>query len=88
MPQTQYNPPMNQLVARVKNGRLVLDEPTGLPEGAQVTLVVVDGDELDDEERVLLHAAIEEGIADAEAGRVVGVEEALAQIRSLRCESK
>ena len=32
------------LKARVINGRLVLDAPTNLPEGAEVELAVVDGD--------------------------------------------
>lgn len=44
---------MQAFKAHVKNGRLVLDEPTDLPEGAEVTLSVTDGDEdeLTDEER-------------------------------------
>jgi hypothetical protein len=40
------------LRALVKNGHLVLDEPTSLPEGTVLDLVVDDeGDNLDDEER-------------------------------------
>src|SRR5204862_6425852 len=52
---------MHALKAQVKNGRLVLDEPTDLPEGEVVELVPVDevlasgGDYLDDEERKRLH---------------------------------
>jgi hypothetical protein len=76
------------LTARVHNGRLVLDEPTPLPEGAEVTLQVIDGDELEDDERARLHAAIEEGLEDADAGRVISMEESLAEIRALRCGSK
>lgn len=39
--------------AHVKNGRLVLDEPTDLPEGTEVTLSITDDDggDYDDEER-------------------------------------
>jgi len=33
---------MTPLKARVKNGRLVLDEPTDLPEGDEVALVPLD----------------------------------------------
>ena len=52
---------MQQLKARVHNGRLVLDEPTDLPEGAEVEMVVVDGD-FDPDERARLLAAIDEGV--------------------------
>ena len=60
---------MRPLKAHVHNGRLVLDEPTELPEGEVVELVPLDevlargGDYLDDEERAELHRALEESIA-------------------------
>jgi hypothetical protein len=47
--------------ARVQGGRIVLDEPTNLPEGAEVRLLAVDGDDLDEQDRKELHAAIEAG---------------------------
>jgi hypothetical protein len=57
--------------ARVQNGRLLIDEPTDLPEGTVLDLVVDDeGDNLTDEERAALHAAIERSVEDAQAGRV------------------
>ena len=40
---------------QVKNGRLVLDEATNLPDGAEVEILVID-DELTIEERADLHA--------------------------------
>jgi hypothetical protein len=47
------------LRARVRAGRLVLDEPIDLPEGSVVDLVPADGgDALDDDDRARLHAAI------------------------------
>ena len=49
---------MQPLKAHVRNGRLVLDEPTDLPEGTEVTLAITD-DELDDEERARVIASIE-----------------------------
>ncbi len=70
------------LKARVINGRLVLDAPTNLPEGAEVELAVVDGDDLDDEERAELHAAIEQGMDDLDAGRSVDAEVILAKVRA------
>lgn len=68
------------LKARVRSGRLVLDEPTNLPEGAEVHLVLTDGDNLDDEERAELHESIEEGIADMKAGRTVDAREVIARL--------
>ena len=56
--------------ATVRHGRLVLDEPTTLPEGAEVELVPLDGDDLDEDERRRLHAALDESEHDVAAGRV------------------
>jgi len=73
---------MVTLNAHVKNGRLVFDEPTTLPEGAEVRLWVVEGDDLDDEDRAALHDAIREGIEDAKAGRTIDADEWAAELRS------
>jgi hypothetical protein len=70
------------LKARVRNGRLVLDEPTDLPEGMEVPLVLADGDELDADERAELHRALLEGLEDVEAGRTVDAEEAIGRLRA------
>jgi predicted transcriptional regulator len=67
------------LKARVVNGRLVLDEPTDLPEGSEVQLVVVDEGDLDDEERAALNASLERGMDDLEAGRSVSSDVILAK---------
>ena len=46
---------METLRARVEKGRLVLDEPTALPEGTVLELCVAQAeDELDSEERAAL----------------------------------
>ncbi|WP_437914050.1 hypothetical protein [Sorangium sp. So ce302] len=76
---------MLSLKATVRNGHLVLDEPTELPEGAVVDLVAVGGDaldELDDEERGALHAALAEGIAQDDAGDTLDADEVLARLRA------
>jgi hypothetical protein len=70
---------MLPLKARVHNGRLVLDEPTDLPEGEVVELVPVESggaehDDFDDEERRALYAALDEGIAAARSGDHVDAE--------------
>jgi hypothetical protein len=78
----------NPLQAVVRNGRLVLDEPTDLPEGEVVELVPVhahlndETDELDDEERARLHAAIDRGLADIQAGRTVDARGVIEKLRA------
>ena len=81
---------MQAMKARVKNGRLVLDEPTDLPEGEEVDLVPLDdvlangGDHLDDEERKRLHESLREGIRQMKAGETIDGDEAMAEIRAHR----
>jgi hypothetical protein len=81
---------MHALKARVRNGRLVLDEPTDLPEGEIVELVPVndvlahDQDDLDDEERERLHESLRESIRQMEAGELIDGADALAQLRAHR----
>lgn len=70
------------LRAQVRGGRLVLDEPTELPEGTEVELVLADeGDDLDDGDRALLHASLRRSAEQFSAGRGVDAEEALARLR-------
>ncbi|WP_437855473.1 hypothetical protein [Sorangium sp. So ce363] len=76
---------MLSLKATVRNGHIVLDEPTELPEGAIVDLVVVGGDtldELDDEERGALHAALAEAIVQDDAAGTIDADEVLARLRA------
>ena len=71
---------MQALKARVRNGRLVLDEPTDLPEGAEVELMP--SDDMDDEERAELNRSLDESMAQVEAGDVVDGREFLASLRA------
>lgn len=75
---------MTPLKAHVHNGRLVLDEPTDLPEGEIVYLLPVDADELDDDERGRLHEAIHESVEQMKAGETIDAAEALAELRAHR----
>ena len=81
---------MQAFKAHVHNGRLVLDEPTDLPEGEIVELVSLDdvlakgGDGLDDEERSRLHAALHESIEQMKSGQTIDAAEALAELRAHR----
>src|SRR6266849_84181 len=57
------------LKARVRGGRLLLDEPVDLPEGTEVELVPVDeGEGLDDADRARLHEALRRSADECEEG--------------------
>ena len=76
------NPTTNRLRAHVEKGRLVMDIPTDLPEGTVLDLVVDDeGDDLDDEERKALHAAMERSLKQAAAGQTRPASEIIDEIR-------
>ena len=74
---------MHALKLHVKNGRLVFDEPTELPDGAEVDVVVFD-DELSPDERAALHASLDRALDDSEAGRSMDAAEYLRQYRARR----
>jgi hypothetical protein len=66
-----YSGDMTPLRARVQNGRLHLDQPTGLPEGTELDLVVDDeGDDLTEHERQALHESLSRSWTSAQAGEL------------------
>jgi hypothetical protein len=75
---------MRALKAHVKAGRLLLDEPTDLPDGAEVRVALVDDVDLDDSERAKLHAAILAAEDELEAGHVVSEGELWSRLRAAR----
>jgi hypothetical protein len=78
---------MQPLRACVKNGRLVLDEPTDLPEGEVVYVQLVDSvvsdeqGDLDDHERAALHRELDASIAEADAGETEDFVQMLSELR-------
>ncbi|MGH7437473.1 MAG: hypothetical protein ACRENE_17485 [Polyangiaceae bacterium] len=75
---------MTILRASVRNGHVVLDEPTDLPEGAKVDLLVLDAaPEMDATEQAELEASIGRGLSEADRGQVVSVEEVLARLKRI-----
>lgn len=68
---------MSALKAVVRNGRLVLDEPTDLPEGAEVEVALVTAD-VDPE----LLAELDASIDDEKAGRLVDMKDVIARLGS------
>jgi hypothetical protein len=70
------------LKARVRGGRLVMDEPVDLPDGTEVDLVPADdGDALDDEDRARLHAALERAAGQFRQGQAIDANDALRRLR-------
>lgn len=76
--------------ARFLNGQIQLDEPADLTEGMELWVLAPgeDTDEADEEltaeDRAEIEAGIDEGLADAAAGRTHDFKEALAELRSSR----
>jgi len=76
---------MEPLKAVVKGGRIVVDEPTELPEGTELVLAVVDeGDDMDDAERGRLHESLRRSIAQARAGQLVDGDEVIGKLLARR----
>jgi len=77
---------MTRLRARVHEGRLKLDAVVDLPENTEVELVAVpidQGDDLDDDDRGRLHAALDEADAQFDRGEGIPAARVLAELRAL-----
>ncbi len=67
---------MQTLKAYVRKGRLLMDEPTEIPEGTEIELIVAnDADDLEEEERKQLHRVLRKSWASARSGRTRPVQE-------------
>jgi hypothetical protein len=76
---------MSPIRAKVKNGRLTLDEPTSLPDGTTLDLVLDDeGDDLTPQERKALDDAIAKAWASAQAGKLRPADQLIAELRARR----
>lgn len=70
----------------MKNGRLVLDEPTDLPEGAEVTLSITDDDggDYDDEERERTNESLAVSFEQTRKRQLIDADVVLARLRARR----
>jgi hypothetical protein len=69
--------------AVVRHGRLIVDEPTELPEGSVLQLVIDDGgDELDASERAARDAAISRSLREASDGKTAPADAILDRLRA------
>lgn len=71
--------------AKVLSGRIIVDEPTLLPEGTTLNLIVDnDGDDLGAEERAALDAHLAAAWKNVQAGKVRPADELLSELRARR----
>lgn len=77
---------METLKARVEHGRLVLDEPTDLPEGTVLELLVAgDTDELSDAELAALRIELRRSYAEYKQGAgTISTDELLTELRAAK----
>jgi hypothetical protein len=71
---------MHAIRGRVRNGRIIVDEPTELPEGTELELVPADEDDMSEEERAELDAILLHAVENVRAGRTVDAAEVLAEL--------
>jgi len=73
---------MQTLKAHVRNGRLIMDEPTDIPEGSEIELVIAgDEDDLDEKERERLHRALRKSWASAKRGDTRPAQEIMRKLK-------
>ncbi len=65
------------------NGRIVVDEPVDLPEGAEVCVYLYDAsdDDTSAAQRIALERALDRSLVEADAGELVNADEVLAELR-------
>jgi hypothetical protein len=67
----------------VKDGRIVLDDPVELPEGAEVEIAVLEEeDDMTPEERAEAEASIDRGLEQAARGETISAEELIRRLRA------
>lgn len=71
------------LKAHVLNGRIVVDEPADLPDGAElhVYLYNTNADAMSRDEHAALERALERSLAQADAGDLIDADEILAELQ-------
>jgi hypothetical protein len=74
---------MTALKAHIVNGRIVVDEPVDLPDGAEVHVYLDDAsaEATNADERAALERALERSLAQADAGELIEADDALAELQ-------
>jgi hypothetical protein len=78
-----YDLAVTALKAHIINGRIVVDEPVDLPDGAEIHVYLYDAsaDAMSAEERAALEQALERSLVQADAGELVEADEVLAELQ-------
>jgi hypothetical protein len=73
------------LKAHVLNGKIIVDEPVDLPEGAEVHVYLHDAgpDAMSSEERAAFEKALERSLDQADAGELIDAEDVLSELQGL-----
>jgi len=71
------------LKAHIVNGRIVVDEPVDLPDGAEIHVYLYDAsaEAMGADERVALERALERSLVQADAGELVEADDVLAELQ-------
>jgi hypothetical protein len=75
---------MPALKAHVRSGRIVVDEPTNLPEGTEIELEIAEGWDMDPTDLAELEKSLARSAEDVRASRVVSAEDFLARLGKRR----
>lgn len=66
----------------MESGRIVVDDPVDLPEGAEVEIAVLGDEEMSQEERAEIEADIDDGLAEVDRGETSPIEDVIARLRA------
>jgi hypothetical protein len=71
------------LKAHVRNGRIVVDEPVDLPDGAEIDVYLYDAEAnvMSLQERAAFERALERGLAQADVGDLIEADEVLSELQ-------
>lgn len=78
-----YDFAVTALKAHIVNGRIVVDEPVDLPDGAEIHVYLYDAsaEAISADERAALERALERGLEQADAGELVEADDVLAELQ-------
>ena len=78
-----YTVSVTALKAHVMNGRIVVDDPVDLPDGAEIHVYLYDAavDAMSGEERAALERALDRSLVQADAGDLIDADDVLAELQ-------
>jgi hypothetical protein len=79
----RYSASVTALKAHVRNGRIVIDEPVDLPDGAEIDVYLYNdaANAMSHTERAAFEQALERGLAQADAGDLIEADDVLAELQ-------